>query len=457
MSSIAPRRSPASQRHALLGCKSAQALVAYRRGAPVDAARFLHDVLRTAGGLPDRRHVLNFCADRYRFAVMLCAAIVRGQVTLLPPTTTPNVIRAMRDFAPDAYFVADDPQTSVDLPRHELPADDGAVPRDFEVPSIAADQVIACVFTSGTTGEPQPNRKNWGGLVLDVREEAQRLALGPGHAILGTVPPQHMYGFESTVLLPLLCGAILTDERPFYPADIDAAIRRVPAPRAMFTTPFHLRAWMESGDPAPIEMLVSATAPLSVGLAREAEERTGACLFEIYGCTEAGQVATRRTSQSFEWEVFEGLRIWNEGSQAMVSGGHVERPTPLMDIIEPDAGGKRFMLHGRIADLVNIAGKRNSIGYLDHQLTSIPGVVDGAFFHPDESETDGVTRLMAFVVAPQLEVAQVLTELRSRIDAAFLPRPLVRVERLPRSLTGKLPREALRALAEQARRGPKDE
>ena len=485
MSSIAPRRSPASQRHALLGCESAQALVAYRGGAPVDAAHFLHDVLRTAEGLPDRRHVLNFCADRYRFAVMLCAAIVRGQVTLLPPTTTPNVIRAMRDFAPDAYFVADDPQTQVDLPReqksglaqtaefqkalaqlgkegnglprHELPADDDAVPRGFEVPTIPADQVIACVFTSGTTGEPQPNLKTWGGLVLDVREEAQRLVLGPGHAILGTVPPQHMYGFESTVLLPLICGATLTDARPFYPADIDAAVRRVPAPRTMFTTPFHLRAWMESGDPAPIEMLVSATAPLSVGLAREAEERTGAVLYEIYGCTEAGQVATRRTSQSFEWEAFEGLRVWNEGSQAMVSGGHVERPTPLMDIIEADAGGKRFMLHGRIADLVNIAGKRNSIGYLDHQLTSIPGVVDGAFFHPDESEIDGVTRLMAFVVAPQLEVAQVLAALRERIDAAFMPRPLVRVERLPRQLTGKLPREALRALAEQARRGPKDE
>src|SRR5258708_7213891 len=122
MSSIASRRFPASQRHALLGCDSAQALVAYRARAPVDAARFLHDVQRSSGGLPDRRHVLNFCADRYRFAVMLCAAIARGQVTLLPPTTTPNVIRAMRDFAPDAYFVADDPRTSVDLPRHELPA-----------------------------------------------------------------------------------------------------------------------------------------------------------------------------------------------------------------------------------------------------------------------------------------------------------------------------------------------
>jgi acyl-coenzyme A synthetase/AMP-(fatty) acid ligase len=136
----------------------------------------------------------------------------------------------------------------------------------------------------------------------------------------------------------------------------------------------------------------------------------------------------------------------------MVAGGHVERPTPLMDIIEPLGGGTRFLLHGRVADMVNIAGKRNSIGYLDHQLHAIPGVVDGAFFMPDETDPDGVTRLMAFVVAPTLTTAQVTAALRTRIDAAFLPRPIVMLERLPRQLTGKLPREQLKALARDARK-----
>ena len=451
MSTSAPRRSPAAQSHRLIAHTDAHAVAAYRRGDPVSASRLLRDVLRTADALPARAHILNFCADRYRFAVVLCAAIVRGQTTLLPPTTTPNVIRAMRDFAPDAYFVTEDANARVDLPRFELPADDDGAADGFPVPAIAADQVIACVFTSGSTGEPQPHFKSWGSLVLDIKEEAQRLQIGPGHVILGTVPPQHMYGFESTVLLPLLSGAALTSERLYYPADIDAAIARVPSSRTLFTTPFHLRAWMESGEAARIETLVSATAPLSVGLAREAEERTGAKLFEIYGCTEAGQIATRRPTRSAQWEAFDGVRLWNEGEQAMVSGGHVEHPTPLMDIIEVDADGRHFLLHGRTADVVNIAGKRNSIGYLDHQLTAIPGVVDGAFFLPDEVAPDGVTRLMAFVVAPTLGVEEIIAALRERIDPAFLPRPLVLVERLPRQLTGKLPREALRALAQKAR------
>ncbi len=446
MSSPAPRPSPAAGRHPLIAPREAGAIFATRGGQAVSTERFMRDVHRVAQALPSSRHILNFCSDRYRFATVFCAAVMRGQTTLLPPTTTPNVIEAMRRLAPDVYYVADD-ATEVDLPRVELPTSDDAAPAALDFPEIAAGQVVACVFTSGSTGEPQPHLKTWGALVFDMRSEAKRFGVGPGHTILGTVPAQHMFGFESTVLLPLFSGATLTAERLYYPADIDTAIARAQSPRILFITPFHLRAWMESGDPASIETIVSATAPLSVGLAREAEQRTRAHLYEIYGCTEAGQVASRRPTLSPEWQAFDGLRISSQGEQAVVAGGHVERPTPLMDIIEPLGDGTRFLLHGRTADMVNIAGKRNSIGYLDHQLTAIPGVADGAFFMPDEEDVDGVTRLMAFVVAPALTPAQILAALRGRIDAAFLPRPIVMVERLPRQLTGKLPREQLEALA----------
>ena len=452
--SSAPRPSPIPS-HPLVAHASPGALLAWRKGERITAARFLADVAAVAAALPDSRHVLNFCADRYRFAVLLLAAIARGQVTLLPPTTTPHVIASMRAFAPDAYYVADDASVAVELPRHEMQlASPQPSPREegeFLVPVAPADQRVACVFTSGSTGEPQPNFKHWGPLVADVAAEIRRVRVGPGHTILGTVPPQHMYGFESTVLLPLLSGAALTAERLFYPADIETALAGVPAPRILFTTPFHLRTWMDASQPgsaAPsVETIVSATAPLSVGLARRAEERTGAQLLEIYGCTEAGQVATRRPTSGPEWTPFDGLRIWKSGDHAMVEGGHVERPTTLGDVIELHADGTRFILHGRTADMVNIAGKRNSIGYLNHQLTAIEGVEDGAFFMPDETGDDGVTRLAAFAVAPGLESAAILSRLRERIDPAFLPRPLVLVERLPRQLTGKLPRDSLLALA----------
>src|SRR5690606_33217524 len=101
---------------------------------------------------------------------------------------------------------------------------------------------VALVFTSGSTGAPVPHVKRWGSLVQNVRAEAERLGIGAAHAVLGTVPPQHMYGLESTVLMPLQSGAALHASHPFYPADICAALANLPCPRVLVTTPYHLRA-----------------------------------------------------------------------------------------------------------------------------------------------------------------------------------------------------------------------
>jgi len=46
----------------------------------------------------------------------------------------------------------------------------------------------------------------------------------------------------------------------------------------------------------------------------------------------------------------------------------------------------------------------------------------------------------------------VLSALRERIDAAFLPRPLYLVDALPRNATGKITRDALLELARKCAR-----
>ena len=61
----------------------------------------------------------------------------------------------------------------------------------------------------------------------------------------------------------------------------------------------------------------------------------------------------------------------------------------------------------------------------------------------------GETRLAAFVVASSISKADILKALRSRIDAAFMPRPLFIVDELPRNSTGKLPHQVLAELAQK--------
>lgn len=430
----------------------AGSVAAWRGGRPVTAGRLLADVRSAAREIPEGGYLLNLCADRYAFAVALLAAITRRCTTLLPPAATPAILETMRAFAPGARFMSDAEADAPGLARVPLVLTSPEDPEVAEVPMIEGEQVAAIVFTSGTTGSPRPHVKRWARLVASVLAEARRLQIGgPGHVVLGTVPPQHMYGLESTVLLPLLAGAALTAERLYFPVQIDEAIGRLPPRRVLFTTPFHLRNWLEGGSVARPETIVSATAALPASLASEVEARTGAELFEIYGCTETGQLATRRPTRSTTWRLLDGLRLHERDGRTWASGGHVEEPTALSDAIARDANDPAcFALGGRDADMVNIAGKRSSLAYLNHQLAAIPGVVDGVYLFPESEGQEVVTRLAAFVVAPGVEPGTILAALRDRIDPVFLPRPLVMVDALPRRETGKIPVDELRRLAGRA-------
>jgi acyl-coenzyme A synthetase/AMP-(fatty) acid ligase len=309
-------------------------------------------------------------------------------------------------------------------------------------------------LTSGSTGLPQPHLKRWSTLVRNAAQEAKRLAALlqrpslDGLNIVATVPPQHSYGFESSVLLALQGGAAIDAGRPFYPADIAAALARAPRPRLLVTTPFHLKMLLDAQLALPpVDLTVCATAPLSPQLAQRAEAQLDGPLMEIYGCTEAGQVATRRPTAGAEWRTYQGLVLSGDGAESVVQGGHVPQPTPLADVLEV-LDAQHFRLLGRSNDLVNIAGKRSSIGHLNYHLNAIDGVVDGAFWMPPERAGDAdVVRLDAYVVAPQLGERAILDALRQRVDAAFLPRRIVQVASLPRDPTGKLPARRLAELA----------
>ncbi len=438
-------------------------MVAYRAGVPVLALEFLGDVHRVAGAFPAGTHVLNACVDRYHFAVGLAAAVLSGRVTLLPPSQTREMLRQLRDFAPDAIWLSDEGDCPSGPPWMSYPRERGrlsapeltAARAAMVVPQISADQVLGYVFTSGSTGTPLPYRKTFGPLVACIREQARRLDLADAAwAILATVPPQHMYGLEASVLLPLVSGHALCAERPFYPADIATALDRLPRPRALVSSPVHLRALLTSGVALPrVDLLLCSTSPLPQQLAAEAEHRFATRLLEIYGSTETGEIALRRPTQTVEWRLWPGVSLEREGEMTRAHGGHIEQSTLLQDVLEMTAGDT-FLLHGRVSDLVNIAGKRSSLAYLNHQLNSIPGVEDGAFFHlqePSGSHT-GVARVAACVVAPSLDAPRLLAALRERIDTVFLPRPLLFVPQLPRNGTGKLPLSTLHALAAQAKR-----
>jgi acyl-coenzyme A synthetase/AMP-(fatty) acid ligase len=431
-----------------LGHRDATQVVAWRAGRPLTAAEFLADVEALAQRLPPRGYAVNLCADRYGFAVAFAAALSRGQTSLLPPAQAPALLRQLAQTYGDFCILFDTAAPPAGFEAVRVETGNGRLTASPRALAFAGDALAAIAFTSGSTGLPVPNRKTWGAMAIGAVGEAARFGLleEPAATLVGTVPAQHMYGLESTVLMALNNGLALHAARPFYPADVRAALEEVPGDRVLVTTPVHLRALLaeDIGLP-PLRLAVCATAPLAEATARAFEARHSVALHEVYGFTEAGMVATRRTTSGPAWQALPGVRIRADSGQVWVGGGHVPAEVAFGDIVEL-IDATHFRLQGRSADIVNVAGKRSSIAYLDSQLAAIPGVEDGVFFLPEESG-ERVTRLAALVVAPALSAERLLAALRERIDPAFLPRPLHLVARLPRNATGKLPRDQLLALA----------
>ena len=424
-------------------------VIAWRGGHGITAGTFLAHVRQLAALLPDADSAVNLCDDRYAFLVAFAALVSRGQTNLLPPSRAPHAVDEVMANHPGAYAIGELELAPAPKGYLRMPAMDDMAPGDSAIPAIASEAVVAIGYTSGSTGKPKPNVKTWGSFAASNLGNVTMLArvIGTPFDVVATVPPQHMYGMEMSVMMPLLSPVSVHAGRPFFPADVAASLASMPEPRVLVTTPVHLRALVESGVAfPPLAAFVSATAPMPVELAVAAEARFGAPLYEVFGSTETCVFASRRTSMEDDWLLYDGAVLHPQPDGTLVDAPQLAEPIALADIVTLHDEGRRFRLQGRNTDLLEIAGKRASLGDLNRRLLAIKGVQDGVLFQLDEPDASGVRRIAGFVVAPDMTVDKVMAALRDAMDPVFLPRPLRLVAELPRNETGKLPRAQLMAL-----------
>ncbi|WP_149538293.1 AMP-binding protein [Siccirubricoccus phaeus] len=430
--------------------RSPEEVICFRNGQAITVGAFLAEAGALAARLPPAGqgvalHAINLCTDRYRMLVGFVAALLRGHVTLLHADPEPGRLLALAGRYPGAYVIADGEQREFPLPAFRLAEGDSAAGEVVAVPEIPVERIVAIGFTSGSTGEPAAHPKPWGALVAAAQAAAERFSLhGSGAAavtLLATVPPQHMYGFETTIMLPLQAGMAIHAGASFFPSDVLDALAWLPTRRVLVTTPLHLRALLAEGRrPAALEAVISATAPLAASMAEAVERDWQTPMLEIYGATEAGSMASRRTVREADWLPYRGVELREAGVQVPGLG-----EVALADVLEPSGAG-RFRLLGRRSDLVKLGGRRASLADLNRRLLEIEGVEDGVFVAPDDLESNPGARLSAYVVAPGLTAEAVLAALRTRLEPLFLPRPILLVPALPRDRLGKLSRSALAGL-----------
>jgi AMP-binding enzyme len=240
-----------------------EAPMVWRRDRPMVRRALLRRASALADRLPNGRYAINLCSGRAAFLTTFLALLMRRQTMLLPPNPAPGMLEEIGGTYDDALVIAEAPPRGIDLPQYRLdPAmPENGTPSRFTVP---AEHVAAVTFTSGTTGSARPNFKSWRSLLAAADLAARRFGFELGSSIVATVPPQHMYGLETSIMLPLAIGAAVHDERPLFPQDVAICLAEMPQPRTLITTPIHLRACLEAGCVwPPLDLIISATAPLA--------------------------------------------------------------------------------------------------------------------------------------------------------------------------------------------------
>lgn len=416
----------------------------------VSESAFINHVLRLAARLPDHRYVINLCDNRYLFLVSLCAVIVRKQTNLLPPNKNPSTQEQLFERYGDCLLLHDGSgESAANLNQLDISTLDWSLdnaPRP--IPMINNDHESVISFTSGSTGQSKPNLKLWRTLTASSKINARYMLVDKSvcHSHIATVPGQHMWGFETSVLLAMFANVCLVDARPFFPHDILCLLDKLPSPTTLISAPLHLKtlvAAMQDNQLTDIELssVLCATAPLDKSLANNVERQFNTQLREIYGCSEVGSMAVRATTKEQAWEPFEGLQFSHDGNRITVDAIHLPMTTELEDSLSFLKNG-RFELAGRSSDQVKIAGKRGSLAEVNAVLDKYDGVVDGTVFFPPQNRN--VPRLVALVTLKEnISKADVRDHMATHLDAAFVPRPILIVDSLPREDNGKIAKSKL--------------
>jgi 2-aminobenzoate-CoA ligase len=347
----------------------------------------------------------------------------------------------------------------------------------FEPVGTAADDVAIIAFTSGTTGVPKGCVHFHRDLLASCDTFAREiLDPQPDEVFSGTPPLAFTYGLGGLVLFPLRFGASTAPvARPGPEAVLEAIRER--GITTLFTAPTAYRALLRAAGPddlASLRTCVSAGEPLPAGVAEAWHEKTGIRIVDGIGSTEMLHIFIAAPA-----------RDARPGSCGRPVPGYVARIVgPKLETLPPGEVGRLavrgptgcryldderqsqyvvdgwnltgdafrmdedgyFWFQARTDDMIISAGYNISGFEVEATLLEHPAVAECAVVAAPDEERGHVVK--AFVVASAEIAARDLQDhVKARIAPYKYPRIVEFVDALPRTPTGKVQRNVLRARA----------
>jgi acyl-coenzyme A synthetase/AMP-(fatty) acid ligase len=324
--------------------------------------------------------------------------------------------------------------------------------------TVTASGAEVVFTTSGTTGEPVV----WLRTVDQLRTEARLVAdtvLGPVDAVVTFAPRAHLYGHLFGEVLPSLLGVSVIDRStdPLEPPPF------VPGQRTLYVCLPSSWPVLRRSLPAEADLTGSfalhSTGPVSPETRPVVQELTarGLRATELLGSTETGGIAYRDLDGDPDrpWRLLPDVSLVDEPGPDGTCLLHVRSPRiarrsdqlepaashRLGDVIQP-IDAQRFVLLGRSNRLVKINGRRTDLAAVEAALAAaVPGIDAVCVAVGDPLR--GEHYELFYVGDPDLDdrIADALAGLPK-------PRAVHRVDRIPRTITGKVKIDRLFALAD---------
>ncbi len=423
------------------------------------------DLYATAAGI--RRRLFSFgrpenvivaTEDRRLLMAALLAGLTGSFTVLLPHALSPRALSRLHDLTGCRVGIGDQPDVFPPGTRVLAPgalAEPG--PDEALDTTPDPDRVWVRLFTGGSTGRPQMCTKTPRSLLGEALYLAETFGLDSGDRVVAAVPPYHIYGLLYAVLAPFAASAAVLNERPFFPGEIEGAVA-AHAATALVAAPIHYRALRNSPlAHGGLRMAFSSASMLPEEDNAAFCRKTGAPVFEVYGSTETGGVASRcraRGQTAFQafaavdWKIHDGHLLVRSDFLSPEPDRDADGFVKVGDRARRDGKGGFFLL-GRSDGIVKVAGKRVDLEDIREKIIAIDGVRDVvvlALPHSGQRENT-----IAVVAAGEVAAEKIRASLSDRLEAHALPRRIVIVSDIPFTHTGKTDRHAIKRLLHQKR------
>lgn len=311
------------------------------------------------------RAVALHCDDVSTFAAALFGAWHAGVTVWLPGDVLPQTRAVLRDrvdaFAGDA---AGDLAPAFDT------AVDAASLDDWRALHPVTTRLV--VFTSGSSGEATAIAKTLRQLAAEVDAlEATFGSIVGASRVHATVSHQHIYGLLFRVLWPLASGREIATRRVLFHEDMHAALLQ--SPGVLVSSPAHLKRLPDGLDWTRLQghviAVFSSGGALPDDAARDALAKLGTAPLEIYGSSETGGIAWRRSAGDGRWSPLPGVE-WRSGDDGRLQVRSPHLPDDdwftTEDRAAADADGLRLL--GRADRIVKLEERRVSLTALERAL-----------------------------------------------------------------------------------------